>query len=159
MQLYVLRHAKADEHSPTGRDDDRPLIERGREQCKFLCKLFKSGELAFPEIILCSPAARAVETARLLHDAAHGVVQVDPRLAPGARCKELCRIVEELAGRHRRAMMVGHNPGFEDLLAALGGNGHLQTGELVIIDMSLKTGHHYHEFGRFRLPTPHHNHH
>src|SRR5215510_8957208 len=71
MRLYVLRHGKAERDSDSGRDEDRPLAERGKAQCQGLADLFTKKDPPRqlrppPTVILSSPAARADSTARII---------------------------------------------------------------------------------------------
>jgi phosphohistidine phosphatase len=64
MELYLLRHAIAEDHSPTGRDQDRRLTEEGREKLRKVLKRAASAGVE-PSLILSSPYKRAVETAEI----------------------------------------------------------------------------------------------
>jgi phosphohistidine phosphatase len=64
MELYLLRHAIAEEHSATGRDADRRLTEEGKEKLRRVLKRAASAGVS-PSLILSSPYKRAVETAEI----------------------------------------------------------------------------------------------
>lgn len=64
MRLYLVRHAQSGP-SGLGRDLDRQLTERGREQAKILGRGLKRLNVSLHEV-LTSPAARAAETAEIL---------------------------------------------------------------------------------------------
>lgn len=116
-ELVLLRHAHAENGAPGMADIDRALSVRGREESIAAGKwLHEHGFI--PDRTLCSPARRARETLELAQDAiGHGeTIRVDGifEATPG----ELIA----LADAHRevgRLMLVGHNPGFEQLAALL----------------------------------------
>ena len=60
-RLLVLRHAKAERDSTTGRDFDRPLAERGRKDATEVGRAMRDRGLG-PDAIIASPAKRVVET-------------------------------------------------------------------------------------------------
>ena len=60
-RLYLLRHAKSSWKNASLRDRDRPLSGRGRRAAKAIAEHLRD-EGIDPELVLCSPAVRAVET-------------------------------------------------------------------------------------------------
>jgi phosphohistidine phosphatase len=121
FRLILLRHAKSD--SPGGvLDIDRPLAARGREAAPRMGAYLKDEQL-FPALALVSPAKRTRETWDLVQPALGEVeTRFEPRIyeAPVAR---LLTIVQEVDPSVRTLLMVGHNPGFEDLARLLVGHG------------------------------------
>ena len=67
MLLHLLRHAKTNQNSPTGKDFDRELLPRGFEQIVTLKTFFKAHPIA-PKYILCSSAVRTRQTLAELQD-------------------------------------------------------------------------------------------
>jgi len=64
MEIYLLRHGAAERNSPSGRDADRRLTDQGIAEVTQV--VTKAGSQGFqPALILTSPYARALETARL----------------------------------------------------------------------------------------------
>lgn len=64
LRLHLLRHAKTEQFSPTGKDFDRPLMSKGVSQSKELKHLF--GSLNSIDHVLCSTSARTRQTLRLI---------------------------------------------------------------------------------------------
>jgi len=64
MELYLLRHAIAEENSPSGRDADRRLTDEGRDKLRRVLKRASSAGVE-PSLILSSPYKRALETAEI----------------------------------------------------------------------------------------------
>jgi phosphohistidine phosphatase len=61
MKLHLLRHAKTNQISPTGKDFDRELLPRGYEQIAELKRYLQNHPIA-PKHILCSTAMRTRQT-------------------------------------------------------------------------------------------------
>jgi phosphohistidine phosphatase len=120
---YLLRHAKSSWDEPELLDRERPLAKRGRKAVALLREHFQEAKVA-PDLVLCSSAVRAMQTLE-------GVRQ---GLPPGTRVEIEAGLyaagAASLLGRLRRlpeevgsVMLVGHNPGIEDLAAELAGGG------------------------------------
>ena len=120
--LFLLRHAKSSWKDETLADFERPLNRRGRGAAETMGNYFKT-EGIVPELILCSPAVRARETLDLVAKAAKWSTEVryDQRIyeASGMR---LAEVVSQIDNDRKVAMLVGHNPGLEDLLLLFTGN-------------------------------------
>ena len=119
--LYLLRHAKSSWKDSSLGDFDRPLKGRGRDAAK------RTGERIADEklqglFVVCSPAARTRETADIVlkHAGVRADVRFDERIYE-ASLRDLLRVVADIPDEKQIAMMIGHNPGFEQLLAFLTG--------------------------------------
>lgn len=117
--LYLLRHAKSSWGDASLSDFDRPLKRRGRDAAEVVGKHLATEKLKRP-LVLCSPAVRARETARIVLDNAklHPDERFDERIYD-ASLGDLLQVVSEIPDDVQVAIMVGHNPGFEQLLAHL----------------------------------------
>jgi len=118
-QLAILRHAKSDWGNPGLTDFDRPLNKRGRKAAKKIGRVLKERGLAFGQIVT-SPAQRAKETVeRFLI----GYEQdLDVRFEPTiylASTGTLLGLVNGLPDDAGTVMIVGHNPGFHDIVLRL----------------------------------------
>ncbi len=117
-ELLLLRHAKSD--WPVDMDDfSRPLKKRGRRAAKRVGRWLREQHLT-PDIILSSPATRALETAQRVCrqlGVEESAIVCDPRIYE-ADAQTLLAVLK--TGCHeRRVLLVGHNPGMEDLLLKL----------------------------------------
>ena len=150
-RLMLLRHAKTENDAPSGRDQDRRLDDRGRIDAAEI-----GGWIArhppFPELVLVSPAVRAHQTWEiawnLMKDAVpQPRVEFLPELY-GADPSQLLQTVHAAsASDPQRLMVVGHNPGIQELALALAGSGdaagrkaladNLPTSGLVIFDFAV----------------------
>ncbi|MGP9821468.1 SixA phosphatase family protein [Salinarimonas sp. NSM] len=120
-RLILFRHAKS--AYPDGVDDhDRPLDARGRADAPRM-GAYLAAEALLPDLVLVSSARRTQETFGLA-GAAIGPVETreEPRIyeAPAER---LLGVVRETPDAVRTLMLVGHNPGMEDLASTLVGYG------------------------------------
>jgi phosphohistidine phosphatase len=116
-ELLVLRHAKSAWDSDAPSDYERPLSGRGVRDAPRLGRWLAEHGLV-PDAVLCSPARRARETGRAACEAA-GVegapIVFDDRIY-GATVGELVRVLGDARPAARRVLLVGHNPGFEELV-------------------------------------------
>lgn len=117
--LSLLRHAKSGWNDPVARDFDRPLNGRGRRAAETMGAHMKGERLAFDHVV-ASPAVRVVET---LDHVGKGL---GSDLAPAfdtrvylASAATLLDIVHGLPDGADHALLVGHNPGLEDMVLLL----------------------------------------
>ncbi|HEX8511567.1 MAG TPA: histidine phosphatase family protein [Allosphingosinicella sp.] len=116
--LTLLRHAKSGWDDPVSRDFDRPLNPRGRKAARTVGAEMKAQGLAF-DLVLASPARRVVETLGEV-SAGYGSLgpQFDQRLYL-ASSGILMEIVRATPDSVERLLLVGHNPGLEELALGL----------------------------------------
>lgn len=137
LELYLLRHAHAGDSSKwDGPDSERPLSPKGRRQAERLGSFLAERGFA-PDAIVTSPKLRALQTAQLVGDALGIAVSVDDRLAGPLEPDDVGDIAERVGGTS--VVLVGHDPDFSDLCAALSGTEFLpmRKGTLARIDMAL----------------------
>ncbi len=127
QELLLLRHAKSS-HAGAGDDFDRPLARRGREAAPRL-GAWMAAQGIRPDRVVASPARRARETADLVL-AALGPDGPEVRLDDRVYEASLSDLVEVLRDQPRtahRVLLVGHNPGLDDLLLWLSRDDPLRT--------------------------------
>ncbi len=134
--LILLRHGKSD-WSGDEPDRERPLATRGRRQApqagRWLAKHVPVLDLA-----VVSPAERARSTWELVAAelGAPPQTRVDDRLY-AASGTALLQVVRELSDDLRTVVVVGHNPGLEDLASSLVGHRvSMPTSALAVVDLS-----------------------
>ena len=117
--LFLLRHAKSDWNDSSLRDFDRPLAARGERDAPRIGKaLRKRGPL--PDLIISSPAARAKATIEAVTKAAKLNLEIRfDEAVYGASSPELISLIRGLPDKNSCLLLVGHNPGFEDLIGRL----------------------------------------
>ena len=120
-QLFLLRHAKSSWDDPGLADHDRPLAPRGRRAAKLIARHL-ADEGIEPALVLCSSSVRTRETLDRLGLADHVAVEVEPRLYAASESELLDRL-REVNDDVESVMLIGHNPGIEELALALAGSG------------------------------------
>jgi phosphohistidine phosphatase len=136
VELGLLRHAHAGDPESWDRPDElRPLTEKGRQQAERLGRLLAAAGFV-PEIVLTSPRVRARETAELVADRLGVDVRIDARLADYLDLATVDSILDD-AEAPARAVIVGHDPDFSDLLASLTGSPGLRMrkGSFALLDV------------------------
>jgi len=120
-ELWLLRHGKSDRDVIMD-DFDRPLKKRGKQDARRMGNWMKQQQL-IPDVIVCSPANRAMATAKLAA-AELGIeaatIRQDQRLYFQG-IEQLKAVSADYLTQHRRILLVGHNPDLEDLTLDLTG--------------------------------------
>ncbi|HEY6804522.1 MAG TPA: histidine phosphatase family protein [Pyrinomonadaceae bacterium] len=114
--LYLLRHARAASAPSTSSDFDRPLTAEGRAQATRVGQVIAAEGLTEVAVIT-SPALRARETTELV--LAGAGLSIAPRFEPriyDAERATLLSLISEVDDAYRTLILVGHNPGVENLL-------------------------------------------
>ncbi|MEZ5427113.1 MAG: histidine phosphatase family protein [Pyrinomonadaceae bacterium] len=136
--LYLLRHAKSSWDNPNFSDFQRPLNERGEKAAPLMGKTMRDSEF-LPQTIISSPAERAKQTAFLVKKAADldAEIRFDQRIY-GAATSEILEIASELDDGFASALLVGHNPTFENAVRVLTGRFEtMPTASLAVIDLEI----------------------
>jgi phosphohistidine phosphatase len=134
--LYLLRHAKSSWDEPALADFDRPLNGRGRRAAPHVAGYMREKGIR-PGLVVSSPAVRARQTAELVAGA-EGVgapIKFDERIYE-AHPLDLWKVVRGADESVGELMLVGHNPGLEELTERLTGeHERLPTAALVRIEL------------------------
>ena len=126
MNLYLLRHAKAEDFGVRFPDDSqRPLTSAGEKEMRRVARGMRRLELKF-DLILSSPYARAKRTAEIVAEIFKSKkLHFSQNLASGGSTRE---VINELNGDYpalENVLLVGHEPDLSRLVSFLstGGNG------------------------------------
>lgn len=119
-ELYILRHAKSDWSAGVTQDHERPLNKRGRKDAPHMGTWMREHYL-YPGVVYCSTAVRARETldavASVLElKADHIHLRQDLYLAS---LDALLQLLREIPVEQSAVMIVGHNPGLDELVTYL----------------------------------------
>lgn len=134
MKLYLLRHAKTNQQSPTGKDFDRRLLPKGHAQCALMQRHL---EVTQEVHILCSSAQRTRETLKGI-DLSNMDVEFRDDLYLCSRETLLHAIWE--CQSDKDLMIIGHNFGISDLAEyLLEGYIEMRTCELLVFDFEINT--------------------
>jgi phosphohistidine phosphatase len=135
--LLILRHAKAQPDAPAG-DHLRALTDRGRRDATTIGDHLHA-LVATPDGFVTSDARRALQTAELAAAACDFAkpLTIEPAIY-GADAAELAEIVRRLPDASACVVIVGHNPGLQDLVDLLSGDDgvidHLPTAGLAYLE-------------------------
>lgn len=116
--VYILRHAKSDRDNPALQDHDRPLNARGRDAAPKMAAYIKSQGYE-PDAVLSSTSRRTVETYDLVKEA---LGEAKVTFEEGLYLAEKRQLMERLRWLDddlQSVMVIGHNPGLEELANAL----------------------------------------
>ena len=135
-ELLILRHGKS-EKSEGGSDFERPISDSGKRGAQRMAIWLLRNDLV-PDYVVSSPAERAIETARktckAMGIAAGGIVE-DRRIYE-ASIRDLLKVLRDVPTDARHVLLVGHNPGLEDLVVYLdGGDTVLSTASLARLEL------------------------
>ena len=114
--LFLVRHAKSSRDDPSLPDRDRPLDDRGKQDAPKMGKRLAKRDVK-PDLLLSSPALRALTTARLIAEEIGYKLKdivVDDRLY-ASNADDLLAVIRALDRNLNRVMLFGHNPEFTDL--------------------------------------------
>jgi phosphohistidine phosphatase len=133
--LVLLRHSKSD-WSVAGPDARRPLAPRGRRQAPEAGQ-WLAANLGGIDLGVVSPAARARETWDLVSaELDHTRTVVEDRMY-AASATALMEVIAELPDDATTVVLVGHNPGMEELVGQLaGGYVAMKTSAMAVFDVA-----------------------
>ncbi len=120
-RIVLVRHATAVDVGPKGSDFHRRLKKRGRREAAIMADRFAT-TLGKPDLVITSPADRALETARAFVERlglSTDAMVVREQLYGGLLPDEFLRIVVELDDAHDSVMIVGHDPSFTEFAGYL----------------------------------------
>ena len=114
--LFLVRHAKSSRDDPALPDKERPLNDRGMRDAPRMGERLAKQD-AKPDLILSSPALRALATAEIIARKLGYEVKdivVDERLYAAA-LDDLLEVIHEVGDEPKRVMLFGHNPELTEL--------------------------------------------
>jgi phosphohistidine phosphatase len=121
-RLYLLRHAKSSWDEPALPDHDRSLAPRGLRAAKVMAEHLRREGIA-PELVLCSSSRRTRETlGRIAPALGEAEVEIEPKLY-AASAADLLQVLHDVRDEIGSVMLIGHNPGIQDLALSLASGG------------------------------------
>lgn len=131
----LLRHGKSSWSDPTLADLDRPLAPRGERASRTIAKYIRRKKIS-PALVLCSPSLRTRQTlAAIKPSLRHCSVELESQLYAASE-EELLERLRALPESVGSVMMIGHNPGLQDLARVLASRG----AELAQLEDKFPTG-------------------
>ncbi|HWG84170.1 MAG TPA: phosphohistidine phosphatase SixA [Deinococcales bacterium] len=116
MDLYLIRHAEAEDRAEDQADAERALTRKGEKQARRVADALDSLDVRF-DLLLTSPYRRALQTSEALEDIAERV-EVEDRLA-GPPDGGLVEKLRALGGPGAVIGVVGHEPHLGELCSLL----------------------------------------
>lgn len=130
--LYLLRHAKSSWKNAGLDDIDRPLNKRGQRAAEVIGEHMRERQIA-PAQVLCSPSQRTRETLERIERALPAALPVRYEKALYlAQALVLLRRVRRTSDSLASLMIIGHNPGLEELAMMLTDHGNGSAGERLV---------------------------
>jgi phosphohistidine phosphatase len=122
MDLYILRHAIAEERSRDAWPDDslRPLTAKGKKRMTRIAEGMLALGLSF-DVIYTSPFTRARETAEIVA-AVFGMrkkLRETETLAVDGDPADLIKLIDSAKGEFESILLVGHEPYLSELISTL----------------------------------------
>lgn len=137
--LLLLRHAKSSWKDPSLNDFDRPLNDRGKKAAQLIGQLLSQHKPPI-DLIVSSPAIRARQTVEQLMRSGRLTpdVRFDQRIYEASAVR-LLEVVSQFEDEKKCVLLVGHNPGLEDLLELLTSTfQHMPTASLAELTLNFK---------------------
>ena len=142
-RLTLVRHAKSDWKNSDLKDFDRPLNRRGQKEAPQMAEQLAAQQVRV-DLMLTSPAVRALETARVFAQALNYParrLKSEERLYL-AKPNDILEVVRAVGARVRHLMLFGHNPGLSEFAQALGNNpelGELPTCAVYSVELDIRS--------------------
>ena len=118
LTLYLFRHAKSAWDDSSLADVDRPLAPRGERAAPAMAAYMKAQGLQ-PDLVLCSAARRTRDTWALMASTLGQPRTTYLDEIYEAEAPALVSAIRRAPAGARRLMLIGHNPGLEDLAHGL----------------------------------------
>jgi phosphohistidine phosphatase len=121
--VILLRHGKSSWSDSTLADIDRPLAPRGERAAGRIAKYMRRKKIR-PELVLCSPSVRTRQTLEAIQPSLGKSCSIElvPELYAASE-SELLERLQALPGSVSSVMLIGHNPGLQELALVLASRG------------------------------------
>ncbi len=110
-ELFLIRHAKSSWEFPDLDDIQRPILPKGYKRTVRVGKYLRKGGHN-PDVILSSPAVRAIETAKIIAGMIEYPIKKiwisDPVYFEGSQ--NILKTIKQLSDEYEKVFLVGHNP-------------------------------------------------
>lgn len=119
--LFIVRHAKSSWKDQGVSDFERPLNKRGERDAPFMAKLIAQKNEK-PELIITSPAVRALTTAKYFAESLSIEKQnfLTDQDVYDAGIGNMMKIINNIPNHYNSSMIFGHNPTLTALVNYLG---------------------------------------
>ena len=119
--LFLVRHADAHQGKDGLPDRDRPLVPKGEKNARKMAKRLKN-ELVAPDLIISSPAERALATAQIFADVlrypAKNII-LKPDIYDCTAADSFFEIIRNIKNKHHTVLFIGHEPTLSEFCSLL----------------------------------------
>jgi phosphohistidine phosphatase len=115
--VFLIRHAETEKSRNGLADADRNLTKNGLADCQLMAERLLKRNLS-PDLIISSPAVRAVQTAEVfagLFDYETAAIAKEPILYESYDIESFVRIINQIDNQIDTVFLIGHNPTFTQL--------------------------------------------
>ena len=121
--VILLRHGKSSWSDSTLADIDRPLAPRGERASRRIAKYIRRKRIR-PTLVLCSPSLRTRQTLEAIEPSLGKGYSIElvPQLYAASE-RELLEQLQALPESVSSVMLIGHNPGLQNLALVLASRG------------------------------------
>ena len=140
--LYLVRHGKAGWRHHEVNDADRPLKKKGVEESRMMALHLRTKD-TFPDLIITSPAKRAVQTARVFSEElgiSDKYVQQNISIY-SASLEEVLTVILGLDDKYSNVMIIGHDPALANVAGFLTGRVVEKIPTAGIVEITFNTNH------------------
>jgi phosphohistidine phosphatase len=116
-RLFLLRHGKAQPADGSVEDFERTLLLSGMQDAGAIARYLRKGDYKL-DLILCSSSARTTQTGELVLQAFESEIEYRENLYL-ADLSKLLAAVRGAPAAVTNLMLVGHNPGLENIATLL----------------------------------------
>lgn len=125
--VILIRHAETEKSRNGLADADRSLTKNGLADCRLMAERLARRDLS-PDLIITSPAARAIQTAEVFAGVfkyATTAIAKEPILYESYDIDSFIRVINQVENQIDTVLLIGHNPTFTQLTGhILGGFEH-----------------------------------
>ena len=111
--IFLIRHAEAHSGKKGLSDYDRPLVPKGEKTAKKMAKRLKLKYVITPDLIISSPAQRALTTAHIFADVLHFPIRdivLKADIYDNATEDMLLKMVRQIKDKNHTIFIIGHEP-------------------------------------------------
>ncbi|MGC8770052.1 MAG: phosphohistidine phosphatase SixA [Brevinematia bacterium] len=112
MEIYIVRHALAENADEKKDDKDRSLIDKGFKETKAIGKILKKLDVK-PDLLVSSPLTRAIQTADIIASKLNykKKINVAKELLPESKPEDILNLItSKIGSKVKSLIIVGHMP-------------------------------------------------
>ena len=119
--IFLIRHAEAHSGKKNLTDYDRPLVPKGEKCAKRMAKRLRE-ELIAPDLVISSPATRALSTAHIFADVLRFPIKhitLKAAIYDSTNSDLFLGIIQGIENKHHSILLIGHEPTLSEFASCL----------------------------------------